>query len=213
MLLRSSKGKPQSDRQSQNPLGNLPETSGKLSKKQSKPMCRRQWKELEHSDLIIVYVNVHPPLHILSISVLFNLKLTLQVIISPCEILRYEMQNYFLCTVLSVISSAAFITCYVCISFLLAGIVTPCLYGKFMKMFLKESPNPPLPCWLLKVEDWRKLTKGNKILIDHVWANTRIWSEVVIYRIRTQLLYDDSFCSIKQWLHLSPEKLLYSSAL
>lgn len=146
MLLRSSKGKPQSDMQGQNPLGNLPETSGKLSKKQNKPICRRQWKELEHSDLRTAYIHVYPPLHILSISVLFHLKLTLQVIISPCQIFRYEMQSYFLCTVLSVISSAAFITYYVCISFLLAGIVTPCLYGKFMKMFLKESPSPPLPC-------------------------------------------------------------------
>lgn len=108
--------------------------------------CRRQWKELEHSDLRTAYVTVYPPFHILSISVLFHLKLTLQVILSHCEIFRHEMQSYFLCTVLSIISSVAFITYCVCISFLLSVTVSPSPYGKFMKMFLKEFPGPPLPC-------------------------------------------------------------------
>lgn len=120
------------------------------------------------------------------------------------------MQSHLLFTVLSIISSTAFITYYVCISFLLSAIITLCPYDKFMKKFLKQSLGP---YWLLRVGGWRKLQRTTRFQLIRFGQiqefDQRQWFTGSGLNCSMVAL----FCSIKQWLHLSPEKLQFSPVI
>lgn len=171
-LLRPSRGKHRWHPYSQ-PSQETSQRHSELSRKQTKPICRRRMEgtqEARPEDRACYWISTASRF---SNSVLFPLVLTLQIILNPRGTFKYEVQSHLFCTVFSNISY--------------------CLYNPLrLYQFAVVHHHPPVPLLqtpeLPKDISWppspfltafsrlREAVKGNKILIQEVWANARVWS-------------------------------------